>query len=437
MSEETTKPKVESAEGLDVEVRSPSKLAETLKRRWYVAAFGGLVLTSIIGGMLSDGDRKRVIKKEDPVVQTTPKNINQKTWQSQSQAEISELRDSVKMLVSENKSLNEKIKSLTAQNSEQTKKIRDIEMEQVKRFKELGRKVPPPPKPGTGSEIRPQDPDISRSERLRPPPIPGKTPGTVKTAPKVVDDKPIIMAAAPTGKHTEEVKAEVRYKKNKFAGFLPPNSFASVAMMTGLDAGASESTRENPEPVMMRIQKDAMLPGSAKYKLKGCFVLGSAHGNLSSERVEIRLARMSCVDKNNKLVLASPIKGYVIDSDGTLGLRGKVVRRNGALLAKSLLAGFAQGLSSAFGTAASGIPVGGDDGTVMDAGTALSTAGLSGANQAMNKLAEFYLKEAQNIFPVITISAGRKGTVVITEGVSLKWNDYGSIYVKETTPKNK
>lgn len=60
------------------------------------------------------------------------------------------------------------------------------------------------------------------------------------------------------------------------AGFLPMGSFSEVAMLTGADFGAAERTRNNPQPVLFRIQNDAFLPGSARYRLSDCFGMGVA-----------------------------------------------------------------------------------------------------------------------------------------------------------------
>jgi conjugal transfer pilus assembly protein TraB len=153
--------------------------------------------------------------------------------------------------------------------------------------------------------------------------------------------------------------------------------------------------------------------------------------------VYIRLAKISCVDKQNNFVLSAPVQGYVVDSDGKLGLRGKLVDRQGAKLGKALLAGFAQGLAGAFGASQGTTSVSSLLGATssVSGGDALKQAGLSGAGTAANQLAQFYLQQAQAIFPVITINAGREATIVIQEGTSLAWNDESSLFVKNVTPQ--
>jgi conjugal transfer pilus assembly protein TraB len=157
---------------------------------------------------------------------------------------------------------------------------------------------------------------------------------------------------------------------------------------------------------------------------------------LSSERVYFRLVRMSCVDKAERLILSSPVAGYIVDEDNKLGLRGEVVRRQGALLAKAALANFAQGLAGALGQAQAVSTVGPFGATSSITGdAALRAAGLSGAQGAANQLAQFYLKEAQSIFPVISVDGGRRATVVFTEDAALEWGSSEAKFVREVKPE--
>jgi conjugal transfer pilus assembly protein TraB len=233
-----------------------------------------------------------------------------------------------------------------------------------------------------------------------------------------------------------ELEAKVRYKRNTQSGMMVAGAFAPVVLLNGLDAGTSSGSRSNPEPVLMRVQDHAVLPGSTKYQLRSCFLLGSGYGELSAERVYIRLARLSCVDRSDRLVLSVPVQGYVVDSDNTLGMRGKVVDRQGARLGKAMLAGFAQGLSSALGGAqgtVSSSVLG--TATSVTGSEALRASGLSGASTAAGQLATFYLKEAQSIFPVITVQGGRTAVVVFTEDANLAWGGVDAQFVREVDPQ--
>lgn len=243
--------------------------------------------------------------------------------------------------------------------------------------------------------------------------------------------------ATPVAAATDTTAAKARYRKNANAGEIPAGAFASVALLTGLDAATSTAAQANPQPFLLNVTDHAQLPGAARYKLKNCFVLGTAYGDMSAERVYGRVSRLSCTDKSNRLILSQPVQGYLVDSDNKLGLRGSVSNRQGAKLGSAMLAGFANGLASALGSAQSTVLQNASTGELtssISGSSALRASGLSGAQSATAQLAEFYLKEAQNIFPVITVDAGRTGTIVFTDSQKLTWNDADSEFVPQITP---
>lgn len=414
---------------LKVEIRTPNKLAGIAKKKWMQVGVALLIGSVAISTLMVDEKRPRSAPKRELAVNTTPEGVSQKSWEAQSQAEVSALRDQVKALQTQNEDLAKLVRGTNDLLRKQDKEIDAIKATQAKEKDKL-----PPPPPGktddtpanaSNSKVLPPPPPLPRG--ATPPPPGGAVAGAQAEA------MPIILQAKKPS--AEEFKAEVQYKPNPYAGFLPEGSFAKVVLLNGLDSGSSDYTRQNPEPVLMRIQSNATLPGASRYALKSCVALGSAYGDLASQRVQIRLSRLSCVDKQGKLVLSSPLKGYVVDSDGSLGMRGKVIQRNGEMLNKSLLAGFAQGLSSAFGTAQGTVSTGATGSySTIAGGDILASAGFGGASSAANSLAQYYLDQAKNIFPVITVATGRTGGIVVTEGVSLKWADHGSLFVKEYKP---
>lgn len=261
-------------------------------------------------------------------------------------------------------------------------------------------------------------------------------------APIVIEGAPMNTSAAsgPDGK----VAVAEQVQPNQFAGYIPAGSFVEVALLSGAEVGTADFTRANPQPFMMRLDGKAITPGDGRYDLDECFAIGSGFGELSSERVFVKANRLICLDKNKKLVLEEQIDTYMVDSDGTQGLRGKVVRRNGQVIAKSLLAGFAQGIAEVARAAGQAnattltAPVSSNGlqstSQNIDEG-ALARAGFfGGASNAIGQLSDLYIKEAKSIFPVIQVPTGRKGTLVFLKGKPLRWNSYDGLYTVKTTP---
>ena len=231
------------------------------------------------------------------------------------------------------------------------------------------------------------------------------------------------------------VDVETAYIENEYAGFIPPGSFAQVALLSGVDSGTSEYTRANPQPILLRVQDNAVLP-QGNYATKSCFVLGSSYGDLSSERVFIQLSRITCVDKSRGMMLTGTINGFVTDADSIQGLKGNVIRRDGQLLGKAMLSGFASGLSEVAASAGTTqvTTVGGAINTALDTDRILETGGMKGIGSTMELISKQYLEEAKNMFPVISINGGRVGTMVLTQGSTLEWKSYTGKFEKQVRP---
>ena len=137
-------------------------------------------------------------------------------------------------------------------------------------------------------------------------------------------------------------------------------------------------------------------------------------GDLSSERVKVRLLSMTCLDRTGS-VLETRIKGYVTGS-GKAGVRGRVVGREGKVIGNAAIAGVLEGLASSAGGNA-----GASDGDVTAvAGNALSAIGASGTQNAASTLSEYYINRAEQYQPVVSLYAGTKVEIVFLEGVKVR-----------------
>jgi len=90
------------------------------------------------------------------------------------------------------------------------------------------------------------------------------------------------------------------------------------------------------------------------------------------------------------------------------------------MLANALLAGVVSGIGQGLATSSTEYSTSAL-GTVASAtGAEAYRAGLgSGVGKALDRLAQYYIKLAENTFPVIEVDAGREVDVVITKGVRI------------------
>lgn len=202
--------------------------------------------------------------------------------------------------------------------------------------------------------------------------------------------------------------------------YIPTGSFIRATNLAGLDAPTGGQVQQNPHPIVFRIIDLANLPNKFKADYKECFVTGNGYGDLSSERAYIRLDRLSCIAEDGAAIDVS-VKGYVAGEDGKAGLRGRLISKQGSLLANALLAGIASGIGSGFAQSNSTVstsPLGST--TTVDPGKVVQTGVGQGVGKALDKLAAYYITLAEKIFPIIEIDSGREVDIVITRGISIE-----------------
>ena len=202
--------------------------------------------------------------------------------------------------------------------------------------------------------------------------------------------------------------------------YIPSGAFTRAILLGGLDAPTGGQSQRNPQPVLLRLVDNAVLPNHFRSRIKECFVVGAGYGDVSSERAYIRTESLSCVTREGTAIDV-PIKGYVAGEDGKAGMRGRLVSKQGQLLANALLAGVASGIGQAFqqsSTTMSVSPLGAT--STVEPGKQFEAGFGTGVGKALDRLAQYYISLAEKVFPVIEIDAGRTVDVVITQGISLQ-----------------
>ena len=410
---------------------------KNVSHRWWYVLGGSALFLIVIVAMMSKPQKLPTPKKPVvPAINLTPSGLAQRSWEAQSQTQIQSLKSQSESLQATVKGLKSELSQLRAHLSNARNSAPPAAGAGVS---ELPPPPPPPPPPvPSGSSVSGTVSGSGLPPMTQAPPLENSKSGpSAPDGPYVFSPKSVAAAGAAVGTahHSQKIAKTSPAQALPGSGILLTGSFVKVALLNGVDAGTSSQTRSNPEPVLLRVQDNAVLPGSAHFRLRSCFMLGSAYGSLSSERVYIRLAELSCVDRHHKLVLSQPVRGYVVDSDSMLGLRGVVINRQGAKIGKALLAGFAEGLSNALG-GAQGMMTTSAFGTMssITGSAAMRAAGLSGAASASSQLAQFYLQQAESIFPVIRVRGGRLATAVFTSNVPLEWGRIQGVTSKSSLP---
>ena len=209
--------------------------------------------------------------------------------------------------------------------------------------------------------------------------------------------------------------------------YLPPNSYAPARVIVGVDASVGVASQTDPLPVVLRITgpaRSVVKNGRVlTTRIQGCVVNGAARGDLSSEKVYVKLAKMTC-DQPGGRVAVSEVKGF-ISFAGKSGVRGRVVSREGNLITQALLAGvvggFGRGFSANANSVFSGV-TGGSSGTrpKLSAGDIIGGGLGQGAGDAADTVSKYLIERAEQYQPVVEMPTGIEVEIVFLDGAYVR-----------------
>ncbi len=415
--------------------------AVSVKRRQYLL-LAGIGAVIVIGTVFSvsltssgpNSERQPRPKSTNilsPGAQVDPRDA----WRGQADAQLRAIELKSRELV-------QRDKEMEGQTREMIERLRKLEGGAGAGFASNGlTALPPPPvpAPATRPNFGPDTPDAYPSSGgpqrlpLPPPPPPQATrPGSFGPTPVLGPNAGSTgLAGAPSGivsitladpAPATKPGAETTVKPGAprdTRRYIPSGAFTRALLLGGLDAPTGGQAQRNPQPVLMRLMDNAVLPNQFRSKVKECFVVGAGYGDVSSERAYIRTESLSCITRDGTAIDV-PVKGYVAGEDGKAGMRGRLVSKQGQILANALLAGVASGIGQAFtqsSTTMSISPLGTT--STVDAGKQLGAGLGTGVGKALDRLAQYYITLAEKVFPVIEIDAGRTVDVVLTQGIAL------------------
>lgn len=201
--------------------------------------------------------------------------------------------------------------------------------------------------------------------------------------------------------------------------YIPAGSFGKALLLTGLDAPTGGASQTNPVPFVVKLKDHGRLPNGFRSRVKACHVVLAGYGDISSERVYARTEKLSCVLKDGRII-ETALRGHISGEDGKTGMRGRLISKQGALIARSMLAGIfggvGEGISKSYQTMTTsplGVVSAVDPNRVMEQGLA------QGFGTALDRISRWYLERADETYPVIEVDAARMADIVLTDGASI------------------
>ena len=230
---------------------------------------------------------------------------------------------------------------------------------------------------------------------------------------------PLIDEARITVNHMD--RGEIFDRPKSARSFIPETAYVKGILLGGIAVSTSIGSSSEPVPVVIRITERGSLPKNFNIDLTHCKIMGSSYGDLSSERAIVRAEVLSCTDPVSELIYTTKIAGLIHGDDGMNGIKGKVIQTSGKHLKNaivgSMISGFAgsakgqdQMIITSFGAGST---------KKKGMGDMLQDGAFAGASNAAEKIADYYIKQAESMSPVLLVSGGTKVDIVFTKGVYL------------------
>lgn len=375
---------------------------------------GSIVFIFIILVLFSTNDNKKgevyketaLTKRESIVLEPEFTEID---ILSNVESQIENLRSEMSSLGAENEALKEKVEnaasgeSTTIIMSNNDKANKNTSAQNSKSDNNLYPEPPPPIKQSVPLFENKPDPNLAQA--------------LLKSGPNGSKNETRFIGSI---MHVQGVAPQEENTKKKDQVYLPPSHMPAV-LMTGLKAHTIKGASKNPSQVMLRIQKPAILPNFIKAQLSGCFVIAEGYGRLDTQRVELRTVSLSCLSKGGKSVIDQEIDGFVVDSDGSIGLAGHVYsymdKSIGYAFAAGAIGGFGEHYSASNSTVQTS-PLGTT--TTYDPSSSVRNGFAQGIGDASDELKDIYLDIVKQAAPVIEVGPTKKVTIIISKGAYLQ-----------------
>ncbi|HBN23082.1 MAG TPA: hypothetical protein DD412_07580 [Holosporales bacterium] len=204
--------------------------------------------------------------------------------------------------------------------------------------------------------------------------------------------------------------------------YVVAGTYVKAVTTSKLVVSTSVATQGNPQPIIMRLADHGNQPRGWKSRLKDAVMIGSCYGDISSERAMCRIHSLSFIEASGRKI-EKKVEGWIFGEDGGAGLRGKVVDKAGKVVREAFVAGMLSGLGDFFKSSAqsSVFPVSPFGQTnALKTDDVLKSGAAQGASNALEKLADFSIKRAENMSPVLVVHPGRVVDIVFKKGFDLK-----------------
>jgi len=215
-----------------------------------------------------------------------------------------------------------------------------------------------------------------------------------------------------------------------------PMGMAQATILSGANApiyNFGNSNDSTANPIFISLDTEITIANNHYLHSQNCMLQGATAGDLSDQRGKIILQKISCTFVNDKTKktykVEDKISGWVYGEDGGVGLKGRLITKEGKIIATALPLTFLKTALTYIENKSANTTniISGE--SVSSLTGSLATGAKDGGSDVLDKLSDIYIKYLDSLNPVISILPGRKVTVAFAGTTS-------PLVLKEYKPLN-
>ena len=202
--------------------------------------------------------------------------------------------------------------------------------------------------------------------------------------------------------------------------FYLSGGFAVATLLTGGNFNTLSDGEKDTIPVTLSIDSKLKTPNNEEMDLRECFVRGAGKADFTSQTAEVTLTNIQCNlldSKGNHYKISQNIVGWLWDENGEYGAKGRLITKEGEIIAKALPLAFMQTAMEIMTNKSQQTT---DRNGVINLSGTGAAFGANASSTIIDKIGDKWLKYMDGLNPKVNLRPGRQLVVQFQGGENLK-----------------
>ena len=213
---------------------------------------------------------------------------------------------------------------------------------------------------------------------------------------------------------------EKKEEDKQIKEFYLSGGFAVATLLTGGNFNTLSDGEKDTIPVTLSIDSKLKTPNNEEMDLRECFVRGAGKADFTSQTAEVTLTNIQCNlldSKGNHYKISQNIVGWLWDENGEYGAKGRLITKEGEIIAKALPLAFMQTAMEIMTNKSQQTT---DRNGVINLSGTGAAFGANASSTIIDKIGDKWLKYMDGLNPKVNLRPGRQLVVQFQGGENLK-----------------